>query len=213
MTKLRAGEPPAHDYLDDLEAAFYVLCGIFFKKLPDGNDRNSRSKARNVVKDWDSEAAADALQKKALLFNPGCTERLMAIKLVEKSWGPVCAKLFVSYLEWVHEIQQEKTKLIQEFRKTHIVPGGKVDDELESEDEECAQKAAARSRTDPSMDQGVFAPLLLHAGKHYDDVLGFFTLAITSLRAEAGLPGPRVPKRRKSMLFNAAFGRKAHRLA
>lgn len=214
MTKLRAGEPPAHDYLDDLEAVFYVLCGILFKKLPNGRDRKLKSKARNVVKNWDSETAQDALQTKALLFNPGCTERQVAIELVEKSWGPVCAKLFASYLEWVYEIQQKKTGLIREFRKTQIAAES---DESESEDDECAQKATARSRTNPTMDQGVFTPLLLHAGKHYDDVLGIFTLAIASLRTAAGLPGPRVPKRRESKLPKnpntvTGFGHKAARL-
>ncbi|TEB22242.1 hypothetical protein FA13DRAFT_1778872 [Coprinellus micaceus] len=223
LTKLKAGEPPAHDYLDDLEAIFYVLCGSLFKKLPNGRDRIRNSKARNVVKGWDAERAEDALPPKALLFNPGCTQKQAAIDIVEKSWGPVCKDLFQSYLEWVYDIQQKKANLIQDFHvKQAAMQDGKEAgeyigfDEPESDDEEeLAENITSRPRTDAAVDQGVFAPLLEDVGQHYDQVLDIFTIAISSLRTKAGLGAGRIPKRRENNMPSKVpgFGRKAQKLS
>ncbi|KAJ3507186.1 hypothetical protein NMY22_g17006 [Coprinellus aureogranulatus] len=151
LTELTSETPPAHDYLDDLEAFFFLLCWIFLRHLSDGAPRPSTDVAWKVIAGWDSEKADEALKSKSALFNLGRRQKRIAIECVRKEWGDSCATLFRNYLEWVGDIQVEKERLCGEL--------GPQDPTKES----------------------IFKSLLAKCDEHYMEVLGFFEEAIVAL--------------------------------
>ncbi|KAJ3527029.1 hypothetical protein NMY22_g9931 [Coprinellus aureogranulatus] len=151
LTDLTSEIPPAHDYLDDLEGFFFLLCWIFLRHLSDGTPRPTTDAAWKVIAGWDSEKADESLKSKSILFSVGRRQRRIAIECVRKGWGAECATLFAKLLEWVGDIQAEKERLSAEL--------GPQDPTKES----------------------IFKPLYAKCDEHYMDVLGFFEEAIVSL--------------------------------
>lgn len=168
LTNLTKYAPPSHDYLDDLESFFYLICYLFLLFNFDGKERSEDDEALKVVEGWDSENPKDALAAKTMIFSSARRQRHIAVERILDTWGEECATFFEDYLDWVKDIQEEKAKLINENRK-HIRRTGK-----------------------PKVDEtkSVFSPLFEAAPKHYDEVLGLFNTAISSIAGSTSEEAP-----------------------
>ncbi|KAJ3519152.1 hypothetical protein NMY22_g13333 [Coprinellus aureogranulatus] len=186
LTEESIGDAPAHDYLDDLEGFFFVMCGMFFQKAPDGSDLPPDHRARLVVKGWDSESAADALRSKAILFDSARRQKDIASLLVQDTWRIPCQKLFDGYRQWVCRIQEEKALLLP---PPSTPPTAPVEQPRFAEQEDGSHP----------FQLSVFSPLYAHIQTHYRDIVGLFNDAVTALMAsqppqlpsyEPWFPGP-----------------------
>jgi hypothetical protein len=181
---------PAHDYLDDLESFFFVLCYLLFGFMPNGTPRELTDKARSVVDDWDNGKADKALQPKLTLFHTRTQKRFASGK-ISISWGTACRVLFEDFHEWVCKIREEKGRLVDEYmeRKGGEQEGGANEtptDDREgsiapSVDESVPVTPSASEENSDAHHENIFAPLLKQSPTHYDDVLYFFEKAITAL--------------------------------
>ena len=158
LTNWTGERAAAHDFLDDLEAFFYLLCRILLKCLKNGKERPATDLAWKVIQGWDSENLNEALNSKSNLFNPGRQNKRVAIQCVEKEWGSECSTLFKRFLEWVGGIQVEKERIRDE--------AGPQDPTKES----------------------IYANLIKQVDTHYIAVLGFFEEAIVGLGGTCKLP-------------------------
>ncbi|KAJ3534062.1 hypothetical protein NMY22_g7086 [Coprinellus aureogranulatus] len=163
LTEESIGDAPAHDYLDDLEGFFFVMCGMFFQKAPDGSDLPPDHRARLVVKGWDSESAADALRSKAILFNPARREKDLASRIVLEAWGAPCQVLFDEFRQWVRRIQLKKEMYLQK----PTLPCS-----------EAPQDSLRFSAEGVETRQSPFAVIYGDVATHYRDVVGYFNKAI-----------------------------------
>ncbi|KAJ2922774.1 hypothetical protein H1R20_g14319, partial [Candolleomyces eurysporus] len=139
---------PEYDYLDDIEAFFWVFAYILFTYAPNGDRlpyddheklpewlRNDGSPCAIFAREWtflDAPSAADEAQD---AMHPG--------------WKATCCDLFLEFREFVHEISYEKQRLLykgwKELRK-------------------------------PAPDR--FASLLEKVDEHYASLLGMFDAAL-----------------------------------
>lgn len=158
-TNLTKDAAPPHDYLDDLESFFYLICFLFLLFYFDGSERPWDDEALAVVEGWDSEDPKEALLTKTVIFSSTRRQRDIAIERIADTWGEECATLFEDYLEWVKGIQEQKAQLLRENRKHKRKTGEPLGDETKS----------------------VFSTLFADAPRHYDEVLGLFNTAIDSL--------------------------------
>ncbi|TEB37856.1 hypothetical protein FA13DRAFT_1867630 [Coprinellus micaceus] len=188
--------PPAHNYLDDLESFFFVLCYLFFKFMPNGTRRKLTDQAMNVVDDWDNDKADKALQPKLMLLTSR-THKRSAANQISTSWGKVCRVLFEEYHEWVCKIRDEKDRLVDEYmeRQEEEKEGGAKEAQTDDREGSIAASvdesvpATPSAPASPPVSEGnsdthhesIFAPLLKQSATHYDDVLYFFDKAITAL--------------------------------
>ncbi|KAJ3504903.1 hypothetical protein NMY22_g17766 [Coprinellus aureogranulatus] len=104
---------PEHDYLDDIESFFYVLCYIFLLHLPDGTRLSSKDDGPSLVWKWGEMDTRKAFGNKRYIFGFG-TDTLTAYGVVEKNWGTTCLALFESFLEWMADRREEKIALVYE---------------------------------------------------------------------------------------------------
>ncbi|KAJ3514854.1 hypothetical protein NMY22_g14611 [Coprinellus aureogranulatus] len=104
---------PEHDYLDDIESFFYVLCYIFLLHLPDGTRLSSKDDGPSLVWKWGEMDTRKAFENKRYIFGFG-TDTLTAYGVVEKNWGTTCLALFESFLEWMADRREEKIALVYE---------------------------------------------------------------------------------------------------
>lgn len=102
---------PAYDYLDDIESFFYVLCYIFLVYLPDGRRLSSKDPGASLVWTWGERDTRQAFTNKRYIFGFG-GDTIKAYEVVEKNWGPICYRLFESFLEWMAERREEKIELV-----------------------------------------------------------------------------------------------------
>ena len=160
LTGLTKETPPAHDYLDDLEGFFYLLCRVLLKLRRDGTPRASEDAAWKVIKDWDSEDVEAALNAKSKLFNPGRRQKRIALESIKEEWGMECETLFKRFLEWVGAIQAEKEDI-----------------------------RAESGAQDPACDS-IYKALFEKCDDHYDQVLRFFEDAILALGGTCERPPP-----------------------
>lgn len=158
MSGLTNESAPAHDYLDDLEAFFYLLCWIFLRYLKDGTLRPVEDTAWKVIDGWDSENVSIALNAKSSLFNPGRRLKHTAITCVESGWGKECSTLFRKFLEWAGHIQVEKERI-------RIAP-----------------------RAQEQTEESIYKGLLNQIVTHYTQVLSFFEEAVVALDGSCEKP-------------------------
>lgn len=174
---------PAHDYLDDLETIFFVLCRLLFGFHPNGEPREETDSARSVVEGWDSNNPNHSLALKNMLLSSSCRQQQLAIDVVGESWGNACQTLFVEFLNWVVKIQAEKARLLREDYPRLL------------REREAAIKKEAESKLKGDVDfpvtepeavvqqESVYAPLYLNAQDHYDELLDMFKRAIRAIDA------------------------------
>jgi hypothetical protein len=190
LTELNEGKtPPAHDYLDDLESFFFVLCYLLFMFIPDGTPREPTDKARSLMDGWDDDKADKALQPKLTLLHSR-TKRSAASR-IGSSWGKACRVLFEDYHEWICNIQGKKGQLVDDYmeRKEGEQEGGAngtpADDRegsiASSVDDSVPATPSPSEENSDAHHESIFAPLLKQSATHYDDVLHFFDKAISAL--------------------------------
>lgn len=190
MSDLTNEVAPAHDYLDDLQAFFYLLCWILLRYLKDGTLRPLNDTAWKVIRGWDSENVDEALNSKSALFNPFRRTKQTAISCVQKEWGQECATLFRKFLEWVAQIETDKEKA--------RISSGPQDPEKES----------------------IYKQLLSQIIAHYTHVLSLFEEAVLALGGSCAKPptlkgsevGPSIGKRSRSPVQGQEEGPNAVRL-
>ncbi|TEB25617.1 hypothetical protein FA13DRAFT_1713859 [Coprinellus micaceus] len=182
------GLAPAHDYLDDLESFFFVLCYLLFGFKPNGDPRPLADKARSVIKEWDNEEADLALARKNMLLGTARRQRELAAEVVGRSWGEACKTLFQEFLDWVMEIQVEKASLRREKYPEFL---RQREEFIRQEQEDLAKLEAGDLPKGKAKDQvylkSIYASLYLDAQGHYDRLLSIFKKAI--MNVESSPPG------------------------
>ena len=183
--------PLAHNYLDDLESFFFVLCYLLFLFMPNGARRALDDKARGLMDGWDDDNADKALQPKLTLFH--ASTKRSAANLIGASWGMACRVLFMEFHEWLCKVRDEKEALVDEY-----LEGQEEEEEGEAEGTQTGDRgrsiapsagesvpatlsASASEEAPDDHHESIIAPLLRQPATHYDNVLYFFDKAIKAL--------------------------------
>jgi hypothetical protein len=189
---------PAHDYLDDLEAIFFVFCRLLFGFHPDGTPRAETDRARSVVDGWDNESANYALALKNMLLSSARRQRQLAIGIVGESWGEPCQSLFEEFLIWVVKIQEEKARLLREDYPRLLKEREEI---IKNEAASKLNGGTSLPVTQPGaviQQESVYASLYLNAQSHYDELLDMFKRAIQAIEVtptdEEDAPKVVIPK-------------------
>lgn len=97
---------PPHDFFDDLESFFYVLCDLMFSRVPTGKRMDSEAKI--MLERWDMRDAITAKDSKgSFVMYPFSTALVNA-----DYWGIACVEL----LEGFHDLLQDLVRQKEKFR-------------------------------------------------------------------------------------------------
>ncbi|KAJ2922764.1 hypothetical protein H1R20_g14320, partial [Candolleomyces eurysporus] len=159
---------PEYDYLDDIEAFFWVFAYIVLGYTPDGHRMPEHKSRELTVWSWNDSHPHHALAKKwAFLNAPSAAYEAEAA--MHPGWKATCRDLFLEFREFVHEISYEKQRLVYNGRK------------------ELGRPAPDR-----------FASLLAKVDDHYARILGMFDTALkkageADIDESASIPFPPAP--------------------
>lgn len=104
--RIPAGEPiPPHDYLDDLESFFYVLCELMFTRVSPGKDVDEE--ARLLLERWEARDERLAVESKSAFI----TDILDRDWVDTDFWGPVCLMVLEGFHGFIYGIFREKSKI------------------------------------------------------------------------------------------------------
>ncbi|TEB19364.1 hypothetical protein FA13DRAFT_1744490 [Coprinellus micaceus] len=168
---------PAHDYLDDLESFFYVLAYTFLVHLPNGSRASSQDEGPSIVSRWDNPNASIAWRHKSRIFSG--RDGLIAAKVVERTWGPICSSLFTKFGDWMSDMRHEKLAVHRQRGTEEANEDDSDDDEDEASDGEEEHRA---------VDSDPFTLFYSRRDAHYAYVLGLFDEAINKFRSSATHP-------------------------
>ena len=169
------GPLPAHDYLDDIESFFYVLAFIFLVHLPNGARTPSRDEGPSIVRQWDNSDAGVARRQKSWILSGSDT--LLAAKVIEKTWCPICASLFTKFSYWMCDTTQQKVSVIEEqCRKEERSEQDEDGDEDDDDDD------------DEMPEPDRFTLFYSRRDEHYAYFLGLFDAAIDQLSVAGTAP-------------------------
>ncbi|RXW13099.1 hypothetical protein EST38_g12754 [Candolleomyces aberdarensis] len=159
---------PEYDYLDDIEAFFWVFAYIVLGYTPDGHRMPEHKSRELTVWSWNDSHPRHALAKKwAFLDSPSAAYDAEAA--MHPGWKASCCDLFLEFREFVHEISYEKQRLVYNGRK------------------ELGRPAPDR-----------FASLLAKVDEHYARILGMFDMALkkaakAGVDESVSIPSPPTP--------------------
>ncbi|RXW14934.1 hypothetical protein EST38_g10926 [Candolleomyces aberdarensis] len=139
---------PEYDYLDDIEAFFWVFAYIVFTYAPNGDHLPFKDHRKLPQWLWnDGSPCLIFARKFTFLDSPSAA--LDAQDAMHPGWKATCCDLFLEFREFVHEISYEKQRLVYKGWKENRRP--------------------APDR---------FAPLLAKVDEHYASLLGMFDAAL-----------------------------------
>ncbi|KAJ2925072.1 hypothetical protein H1R20_g12021, partial [Candolleomyces eurysporus] len=153
--KLEEDEISAYDFLDDLEAFFWVFAYLICVYRADGQPA-PKSPFQAYPSSWqDSDPVEAHSAKYCFISLPGVAGK--ARRSMDEGWRFACADLFVDFRKYVCKLAEEKEELAfgegdREFATEHSLPNR-------------------------------FAPLLEDVDKHYAYILGLFDRALRMVEA------------------------------
>ncbi|RXW14926.1 hypothetical protein EST38_g10928 [Candolleomyces aberdarensis] len=139
---------PEYDYLDDIEAFFWVFAYIVFTYAPNG-DRLPFKDHRKLPQWLWNDGSPCLIFARKFTFLDSPSAALDAQDAMHPGWKATCCDLFLEFREFVHEISYEKQRLVYKGWKEHRRP--------------------APDR---------FASLLAKVDEHYASLLGMFDAAL-----------------------------------
>lgn len=107
----RKNRTPAHDYIDDLQSFFYVLCYLLLVHRPDGTRLPSDGCGPALVKAWGDDEPVLALSAKQRFIVDGPLKSV-APGIIEETWGPVVRDMFVKFFNLIRDIMNEKDEIV-----------------------------------------------------------------------------------------------------
>ncbi|RXW17057.1 hypothetical protein EST38_g8800 [Candolleomyces aberdarensis] len=112
---LKPHDVSAHDYLDDLEAFFWVFSYLLIAYKAD-DTRAPESFLHNYLKSWDGEPAQASPEKFVFLYQSMIGAKV--IQIMDEGWRCACADLFIKLRKYMREIADRKDELLCELRGT-----------------------------------------------------------------------------------------------
>ncbi|KAJ2929416.1 hypothetical protein H1R20_g7684, partial [Candolleomyces eurysporus] len=99
---------PAHDYLDDLEAFFWLFCYLVFIHEPTGR-LGPKTRAHDWVKGWMNHSTAFDVKNSFLTSD---TLRLEVNAVLYSGWRDICLDLIIEFRDIIAAVCQAKRSLI-----------------------------------------------------------------------------------------------------
>lgn len=122
---------PAHDYLDDMEAIFWIFCFLVFAPTASGKhvpktkmktEKNKKAKTtantelHDLLVRWRSTNPSSALEaKSSFLLSAMALKELKG--LLHSSWPEVCAELLLELKNYMGELANRKKLLLYETQE------------------------------------------------------------------------------------------------
>ncbi|KAJ2919897.1 hypothetical protein MD484_g612, partial [Candolleomyces efflorescens] len=119
---------PIHDYLDDIESFFYVLCYLMLSFNGDGE--HTKAELSSEMRNWDNDDPTLAANRKWMFIS----WPLLAEDCVLHYWQEPCVSLLKDFKKFVENIVQTKiqifaTEITDEERRTKVENlHGKIDE-------------------------------------------------------------------------------------
>ncbi|KAJ2925054.1 hypothetical protein H1R20_g12037, partial [Candolleomyces eurysporus] len=114
-SSLKPHDVSAHDYLDDLEAFFWVFSYLLIVYKADGT-RAPESFLHKYLESWDDEPAQASPEKFTFLYRSMIGAEV--IQIMDEGWRCACADLFIKFRKYMREIADRKDELLYELRGT-----------------------------------------------------------------------------------------------
>lgn len=105
---LHGQQMPPHDYLDDLESFFYVLCRIMFSTVSKGKSVHSRIEL--LLEQWASDPETAAGAKERFIMSA-----LKPAHIDSTYWGEACMTLLHEFHTFIQSIVKKKDVLTAEY--------------------------------------------------------------------------------------------------
>ncbi|RXW17578.1 hypothetical protein EST38_g8274 [Candolleomyces aberdarensis] len=102
-------EISAHDYLDDLEAFFWVFAYIIIVYKSNG-ERASKSDLRHDLSSWQQEGSRAFNSKYTFLHSTSKTREV--VQAADEGWGYRCLNLFAEFKDYMSALAKRKEKLV-----------------------------------------------------------------------------------------------------
>ncbi|KAJ2914301.1 hypothetical protein MD484_g6106, partial [Candolleomyces efflorescens] len=158
LMALRSGQfipayVPLYDYLDDLEAFFWVFAYLIFTYKPNGERMEEDDFLERTIQGWLSGPLASHDLKKCFLDSPTIAYEIRAS--IDPGWVVIFEDLFLGFHAFTREISDQKAKLVYESRTK--LPDG-------------------------SLAPNRFDPILVRIDEHYDRVLTLFDTALEKIQ-------------------------------
>ncbi|KAJ2936993.1 hypothetical protein H1R20_g96, partial [Candolleomyces eurysporus] len=153
--ELTPAETPVYDYLDDIEAFFWVFAYILLIYTPNGHRMPIDHYRERLLWLWNHDHPCSAHAKK-WTFLDAPSMAYEAQRAMHPGWKGACWDLFLKLRKFVYEINDEKERLVFQDRKELVT-----------------------SESDR------FASLLVKVDEHYAHVLGMFDAALSKATEES----------------------------
>lgn len=95
-----------HDYMDDLESFFYMLCELMFTRVSFNKEVDPVVKV--ILQRWDAKDERTAIDSKATFLSHPVSEDLIDAEY----WGVACTELVEGFHAMLQTITQEKAKIM-----------------------------------------------------------------------------------------------------
>ncbi|KAJ2915684.1 hypothetical protein MD484_g4717, partial [Candolleomyces efflorescens] len=150
---LTPAETPVYDYLDDLEAFFWVFAYILLVYTPEGHRMPPNRFRECLLAAWNDDPATAHTHK--WTFMDSLSIAYETQHAIHPGWNGACWDLFLTLRKFVHEISDEKERLVFQVPKE-----------------------------DGVAESDRFASLLAKVDEHYARVLEMFDTALKKVEAK-----------------------------
>ncbi|RXW19657.1 hypothetical protein EST38_g6199 [Candolleomyces aberdarensis] len=163
--ELKLSNPPAHDYLDDMEAFFWIFNFFIFTLKANGEPvKEIKAALQENITLWGDMKMAFGI-KWGFISMKGIVKEASAA--LDESWRYSCWDLFVKFREYMYDLVSEKELMIYDINPPN------ADGIIENR----------------------FSEVLKNVDGHYDYILGLFDAALEKAREEIELPKANIQPR------------------